>query len=113
MKLSEYDTNYPQSYLNSYYHKNKSDDGWCYETDLYVISDNNKNAKLIASENTILDILVVPDFDDNVLQLERSSFRFLRTDIKNVFAWRIVPMNYRLKGTAFKKPKWVGEDKDD
>jgi hypothetical protein len=113
MKLSDYEDIYHPSYLNDYYHKNKSDDGWCYKTDLYVISDNNKNAKLIIDENTILDILVVPDFDDNILQLEISSFSFLRADIKNIFAWRVRPNNYRLKGAALKKPDWLSGEKDD
>ena len=109
MTLEKYDRIYSNSYLNRYYLINKSQDGWCYETDLGIISDNNKNLKLIASENTILDILVVPDFDDNVLQLERSSFQLLRTDIKSIYAWRIVPTHYRLKGTEFKKPEWLKE----
>lgn len=107
MKIEKYDANYPKSYLNSYYHKNKSDDDWCYENDISVISDNNKNLKLIAEQNVIVDFLVIPDFDENILQLERSSFQFLRTDIKSIFAWRVLPTHYRLKGTEYKKPEWI------
>lgn len=109
MTLEKYDRIYSNSYLNMYYLINKSQDGWCYETDLSIISDNGKELKTIASENTILDILVVPDFDDNLLQLERASFGTLRTDIKSIYAWRIMPTQYRLKGIELKTPEWLKE----
>lgn len=105
--IQKYKAIYHNSYLKSYYDKNTSEDGWCYETDLYVISDNGKNLKLIADQNVIIDFLIIPDFDDTLLIPERASFKDLRTDNKGIFAWRVTPTQYRLKGTEFKKPEWV------
>jgi hypothetical protein len=109
MTLQNYDPIYIKDFVYDYYHKHKLEDGWCYQTYWRDIADTPEKRFELMNSSVLYKFLYIPEFDKNILESQVTQYRNAHP---NVFAWRVMPIYYRLKGTEFKTPDYM-ENKND
>jgi len=106
MKLQNYDPIYIKDFVYDYYQRHKSEDGWCYQKHWIDFLDTPEKRRDLMDSSVLYEFLYIPEFDKNILVSQVTQYRNAHL---NIFAWRAIPIYYRLKGTEFKKPDWIKE----
>jgi hypothetical protein len=104
MTLQNYEPIYIKDFVYDYYEKHKSKDGWCYQTYWRDIADTPEKRCDLMNSSVLYEFLYITDFDKNILESEIKKFTNAHF---NTFAWRIMPIYYRLKGTNFNTPDYM------